>query len=150
MLSNEFTNIYVLLLYLSHCLLQCHLFTNFANRLDPCQAQQNFGPDMDPICLTLRRYSWNNFLEKKISRQKKPVKLPRGQRAKIYLILLYEKQLKFSTLLLFSTSDLWLTLVSFLWYIGKHCRPRSDQGMHCLPFMKRLIQNEMVYYTWHP
>ena len=29
----------------------------FANRLDPDQARQNVGPDLDPICLTLRWYS---------------------------------------------------------------------------------------------
>ena len=34
-----------------------HLLITFANRLDPDQAQQNIGPDLDPICLTLRWYS---------------------------------------------------------------------------------------------
>ena len=30
---------------------------NFANSLDPDQARQNVGPDLDPNCLTLRWYS---------------------------------------------------------------------------------------------
>ena len=30
---------------------------NFANSLDPDQARQNVGPDMDPNFLTLYRYS---------------------------------------------------------------------------------------------
>ena len=32
---------------------QCPLQLTFANSLDPYQARQNVGPDMDPICLTL-------------------------------------------------------------------------------------------------
>ena len=31
----------------------CHLLLIFANSLDPGQAQQNVGPDLDPNCLTL-------------------------------------------------------------------------------------------------
>ena len=31
----------------------CHLLTIFANSLDPDQAQQCVGPDLDPSCLTL-------------------------------------------------------------------------------------------------
>ena len=31
----------------------CHLLLIFANSLDPDQAQQNVGPDLDPNCLTL-------------------------------------------------------------------------------------------------
>ena len=30
----------------------CHLLITFANSLDPDQAPQNVGPDLDPICLT--------------------------------------------------------------------------------------------------
>ena len=30
----------------------CHLLIIFANSLDPDQAQQNVGPDLDPNCLT--------------------------------------------------------------------------------------------------
>ena len=30
-----------------------YLLTAFANSLDPDQAQQNVGPDLDPNCLTL-------------------------------------------------------------------------------------------------
>ena len=30
---------------------------NFAKRLDPDQALQNVGPDLDPNCLTLQRHS---------------------------------------------------------------------------------------------
>ena len=31
----------------------CNLLIIFANSLDPDQAQQNVGPDLDPNCLTL-------------------------------------------------------------------------------------------------
>ena len=31
----------------------CHLLITFASSLDPDQAQQNVGPDLDPNCLTL-------------------------------------------------------------------------------------------------
>ena len=31
----------------------CHLLITFANNLDPDQARQNVGPDLDPNCLTL-------------------------------------------------------------------------------------------------
>ena len=30
----------------------CHLLITFANNLDPDQARQNVGPDLDPNCLT--------------------------------------------------------------------------------------------------
>ena len=30
----------------------CHLLITFANSLDPDQARQNVGPDLDPNCLT--------------------------------------------------------------------------------------------------
>ena len=33
----------------------------YANSLDPDQARQNVGPDLDPICLTLRWYSWKKL-----------------------------------------------------------------------------------------
>ena len=31
----------------------CRLLITFANSLEPDQAQQNVGPDLDPNCLTL-------------------------------------------------------------------------------------------------
>ena len=31
----------------------CRLLIIFANSLDPDQARQNVGPDLDPYCLTL-------------------------------------------------------------------------------------------------
>ena len=37
---------------LSHACL-CHLLITFVNSLDPDQARQNVGPDLDPNCLTL-------------------------------------------------------------------------------------------------
>ena len=51
----------------------------FANSLDPDQARQNIGPDLDRNCLTLRWYSWKNFFRKswfwtKISRRQKNMK----------------------------------------------------------------------------
>ena len=43
----------------------CHLLIlTFANSLDPDQAQQSVGPDLDPNCLTLWCYSWKSFLKK--------------------------------------------------------------------------------------
>ena len=36
---------------------ECRLLITFAYKLDPDQARQNVGPDLDPICLTLRWYS---------------------------------------------------------------------------------------------
>ena len=58
----------------------------FANSLDPDQARQNVGPDLDPNCLTLRWYSLkiyltNNF-RKKCTDDKKHAKLPSIQRVK--------------------------------------------------------------------
>ena len=53
----------------------------FANSLDPDQAQQDVGPDLDPICLTVIRYSGKNIFKllifkKSADRQKKHTKLP--------------------------------------------------------------------------
>ena len=31
----------------------CHLLITYANSLDPDQAQQSIGPDLDPNCLTV-------------------------------------------------------------------------------------------------
>ena len=41
-------------LYLTLCSL--YLLITFANSLDPDQAEQNVMPDLDPNCLTPRRY----------------------------------------------------------------------------------------------
>ena len=41
----------------------CRLLITFANSLDPDQARQNVGPDLDPNCLTLWWYSWKIFLK---------------------------------------------------------------------------------------
>ena len=54
----------------------CHLLITFANSLDPDQARQNVGPDLDPNCLTLWWYSWkicfvNVTLKKKSTDDKK-------------------------------------------------------------------------------
>ena len=35
----------------------CRLMINLVNSLDPDQARQNVGPDLDPNCLALRWYS---------------------------------------------------------------------------------------------
>ena len=63
----------------------CPLLITFANSLDPDQAWQNVGPDMDPNCLTLWWNSWKIFWKihlkkKKSTRQKKHAKLPNMQR----------------------------------------------------------------------
>ena len=46
------------------------MLITFANSLDPDQAWQNVGPDLDPNCLTLCWYSWKMFLEKFIKKKK--------------------------------------------------------------------------------
>ena len=46
----------------------------FANSLDPDQAQQNIGPDLDPNSLTLWWYSWETFLNKVNLKKKKKKK----------------------------------------------------------------------------
>ena len=52
-------------------------------QLDPDQAWQNIGPDLDPNCLKLLWYLWNNFSKKlilkKISRRQKHAKFPSRQ-----------------------------------------------------------------------
>ena len=56
-------NLYLLSIYVIAItflpLLSTHfrLLIIFANSLDPDQARQKVGPDLDPICLTLRWYS---------------------------------------------------------------------------------------------
>ena len=56
---------------------------NFCKQLDPDQARQNIGPDLDPNCLTLiviRKEFFEKFDLEKISRQQKNgKKFPRGQ-----------------------------------------------------------------------
>ena len=37
--------------------LYCRLLISFANSLDPDQARQNVGPDLEPNCLTLCQVS---------------------------------------------------------------------------------------------
>ena len=70
----------------------CRLIT-FANSLDPDQAQQNVGPDLDPDYLTLdvipKRFFWKvNFQKKKKKKKskstedKKACKLPSMQKVK--------------------------------------------------------------------
>ena len=41
--------------YSSSVSLFCPLQITFSNSLDPDQAEQNVGPDLDPNCLTLKR-----------------------------------------------------------------------------------------------
>ena len=56
----------------------CRLLITFANSLDPDQARQNVGPDVDPNCLTLK----NPQMTKKKKKKKKHAKLPNVQRVK--------------------------------------------------------------------
>ena len=48
----------------------CCLLINFANSLDPDQAWQKVGPDLDPNCFTLWWYSWKIFLKRLIKKKK--------------------------------------------------------------------------------
>ena len=51
----------------------CYLLISFANTLDPDQARQNVGPDLDPNCLTLMAVL--KFFSKKLkSMQNYPAK----------------------------------------------------------------------------
>ena len=64
----------------------CLLLINFANSLDPDQAWQNVGPDLDPNCLTLWWYSWKIFLKKLILKKftdDKKAELPSLQRVNL-------------------------------------------------------------------
>ena len=47
-----------------------------ANSVDPDQDQQNVGPDLDPNCLALSRYSCMNFSKKLILKKNQHEKLP--------------------------------------------------------------------------
>ena len=51
-----------------------------ANSLDPAQARQNVGPDLDLTCLTLgwysRKYFSKKLILKQISRRQKVIRLP--------------------------------------------------------------------------
>ena len=47
----------------------CRLLITFANSLDPDQARQNVGPDLDPNCLTLMVFL-KDFFEKKSKKKK--------------------------------------------------------------------------------
>ena len=49
--KNNFVSTYI------NSLPTSHLLITFTNRQDPDQTQQNVGPDLDPICLTLKWYS---------------------------------------------------------------------------------------------
>ena len=46
------------------------LLMTFANSLDPDQARQNVGPDLDPNWLTIWRYSWKIFKKTDLKKSK--------------------------------------------------------------------------------
>ena len=48
----------------------CRLLKTFANNLDPDQARQNVGPDLDPNCLTLMVFMQEFF--EKVNLKKNP------------------------------------------------------------------------------
>ena len=51
----DFINLYILFT-LSLLMVTCRLLRTCANSLDPDQARQNVGPDLDPNYLTFRRF----------------------------------------------------------------------------------------------
>ena len=57
--------------------------------MDPDQAQQNVGPDLDPNCLTLLWYSQKNYFEKKniieISDDKKAFKITQYAKGLLFI-----------------------------------------------------------------
>ena len=57
----------------------CRLTITFTNCLEPDQARQNVGPDLDPNCLTLSWYFWKMLLKKKVNfktKNQQTTKLP--------------------------------------------------------------------------
>ena len=50
----------------------CPLLITFAYSLDPDQARQDIGPDLEPNCLTLLWYSWKIVLKKVNLKKKNP------------------------------------------------------------------------------
>ena len=75
----------------------CRLLIIFANSLDPDQARQNVGPDLDPNCLTLWWYSWKIFWKEFIFKKnpqttKKHAKLPACKELKaMWLSILFDQ-----------------------------------------------------------
>ena len=65
----------------SHCLLllSARIIT-FATRLDPDQAQQNSGPGLSSICLTLKFFSKKLILKNNSSQQKRMENFPGGKK----------------------------------------------------------------------
>ena len=67
----------------------CQLKITFANSLDPDQAGQNIGPDLNPICFDtlivfLKEFFENADFEKKSADNKNIAKLPTMQRVNPY------------------------------------------------------------------
>ena len=69
----------------------CHLLISFVNSLDPDQARQNVGPDLDPNSFDTLMVFLKDFFEKvnlkkkkKTQMTKKHAKLPSMQRVKSY------------------------------------------------------------------
>ena len=98
----------------------CHLLTTFENSLDTDQAPCFVGPDLYPICLTHRWYSWKIFWKswfwKNQQRTKKHEKFPKV---------------------------LWVSKQQRLW---QDCaNAQSQLSLHCLPMQKKIPSYEMVY-----
>ena len=55
---------------ITHCLLYCRLLITFANSLEPDQARQNIGLDLDQNCLTLKLFFEYGDFEKKTTDDK--------------------------------------------------------------------------------
>ena len=49
----------------------CRLLITFANSLDPDQARQNVGPDLDPYCLTFMAFLKGKQFKKRVILNKK-------------------------------------------------------------------------------
>ena len=60
----------------------CHRLITFANSLNPDQAQQNVGPDLDQNCLFLKQFFFKKLIFKNIRRQKSMKNFPVGKELK--------------------------------------------------------------------
>ena len=97
------------------------MLITYANSLEPDQAWQNVGPDLDPDCLTLMVFLKDFFervdLEKNQLTTKTHTKLPRRQRVKSRFLYLEFYFQVLQTLTSLETSGVWsgwATSTSFL------------------------------------
>ena len=65
----------------------CRMLITFVNRLDPDQARQNIGPDLDNLMVFLKEFFGKVDLEKISRRQKSMHNFPGGKELNIHVQL---------------------------------------------------------------